>query len=170
MTTAFRFENTFRAPSVQLMLAAYFDPDHLAAQDALAKLGDRTVVEDHEDDHQRKTTWRVQSLEPLPLFVRPFVSGGRLRYLETMTWRKADDAIDLVVTPEILGGRVTIQALYQLASAGEGRVHRTYSGSVTVAVKLVSGKIERAILEKFQQSMPIMTGCTQTWLDKTYGA
>src|SRR6188768_2780543 len=115
MATEFSFENVFLAPSVEVVLAAYFDPDHLAMQDVKAELGSRTVVETHDDDATHRTSWRVAHQKPLPLFVRPFVSGGRLQYLETMTWRRRDNAIDLVVTPEILGGRVSITAVYQLA-------------------------------------------------------
>ena len=167
MPTPFSYEHVFRAPSTTTVLAAYFDPDHLATQDKLAELGDRTVVENEETDASRKCTWRVRALKPLPMFVRPFVQGGHLRYLEQMTWRKADDAIDLVVTPEILGGRVSITAVYQLTKIGEGQIQRRYSGQIAVNVRLLSGRIERGILEKFEESMPIMTGCTQRWLERT---
>jgi len=167
MSTAFSYEHVFRAPSTTRILAAYFDPDHLATQDKLAELGDRTVVESEETDAIRKCTWRVQALKPLPLFVRPFVSGGRLRYLEAMTWRRADDAIDLIVTPEILGGRVSITATYELSKVGDGQIRRHYHGTINVNVRLLSGKIERGILEKFEESMPMMTQCTQGWLDRT---
>jgi hypothetical protein len=167
MATEFSYETVFRAASTGTILSAYFDPDHLATQDRLAELTDRTVVEEHDDGAVRKTTWRVAHIKPLPLFVRPFVEGGRLRYLETMTWRRADDAIDLTVTPEILGGRVTITALYQLHQVGEGQIRRRYQGTINVNVRLLSGKIERGILAKFEEAMPMMTECTQGWLDKT---
>jgi hypothetical protein len=167
MPTAFSYEHVFRAPSTTRILAAYFDPDHLATQDKLAELGDRTVTENEETDAIRKCTWRVQALKPLPLFVRPFVQGGHLRYLEQMTWRKADDAIDLVVTPEILGGRVSITAIYELTKIGEGEIRRKYHGQIAVNVRLLSGRIERGIREKFDETMQMMTQCTQGWLDRT---
>lgn len=100
------------------------------------------------------------------MFVRPFVDGGRLSYLETMKWRKADDEIDMSVVPQILGGRVQIAAVYHLADVGPSKVRRRYSGSITVNVKLLSGKIERAIAEEIAKSMPLMTECTQGWLRK----
>jgi hypothetical protein len=165
--TEFRFEHTFRAPSVATVLAAYFDPDHLATQDELAGLTERTVVESEDDGARLRTSWRVAAKQSLPLFVRPFVAGGRLRYVETMTWRRADDAIDLIIRPEVLGGRVQIAAEYKLAQAGEGQVLRRYAGTISVDVRLVSGKIERAIAEKMEQEMPTMAACTQGWLDRT---
>lgn len=168
--TEFCFEHVFRAPSVAAVLAAYFDPDHLATQDAVAELVDRTVVETEDDGARLRTSWRVAAKQALPLFMRPFATGGRLRYLETMTWRRADDAIDLIVRPEVLGGRVQIAAEYKLTQAGEGQVHRRYAGTISVDIRLVSGKIERAIAEKMEQSMPAMAACTQGWLDRTLAA
>jgi hypothetical protein len=167
MPTAFSYEHVFRAPSTTRILAAYFDPDHLATQDKLAELGDRTVTENEETDAIRKCTWRVQSMKPLPMFVRAFVQGGHLRYLEQMTWRKADDAIDLVVTPEILGGRVSITAIYELTKIGDGQIRRKYHGQISVNIRLLSGRIERGIRDKFDESMQMMTECTQGWLDRT---
>ena len=166
MTTGFSFEHVFRAPSTTTILAAYFDPDHLATQDKLAELGDRVVVDSHDDGEVVRCTWRVAARKPLPLFVRPFVAGGRLRYLESMIWRRANESIDLTVVPEILGGRVQIAAVYQLAKLGEGQIRRRYAGTVTVNIRLLSSKIERAIVNEFEKSMPMMTECTQGWLDR----
>lgn len=168
--TEFSFEHVFRAPSTQAILAAYFDPDHLATQDEVAGLMERTVTEHVDDGAKLRTSWRVAAKEQLPVFVRPFVAGGRLRYVEAMTWRRADDAIDLLVQPEVLGGRVQIEAEYRLSQVGEGQIQRRYRGTITVGVKLISGKIERAIAEKMAQEMPKMTGCTQGWLDRTVNA
>ncbi len=169
MSTEFSYEHVFRAPSTTTILAAYFDPDHLAAQDKLAELVDRTVTEDHDDGNIRKTTWRVTAAKPLPVFVRPFVKGGRLSYFEAMTWRKKDDACDLIVTPDILNGRVQINAVYQLKKIGENQIQRRYAGSVTVNITLLSGKIERGIVAEFEKSMAMMSDCTQKWLDANPG-
>lgn len=164
MSTPFSYETVFDASSKTSVLAAYFDDDHLATQDKVAELDDRKVVESHEDDAIRSAVWSVRSLRPLPIFVRPFVDGGRLAYVETMTWRKADDEIDMTVVPQILGGRVQIAAVYQLADVGPGKVRRRYTGSITVNVRLLSGKIERAIADEIAKGMPLMTRCTQDWL------
>lgn len=165
MTTAFSYEHVFRAASTTRILTAYFDPDHLATQDKLAELGDRTVIESQDDGERWRCSWRVTSLKPLPMFVRPFVTGGRLSYLETMTWRRKDDAVDLQVVPEILNGRVHIDAVYQLTKVGDGQIRRRYAGSVTVNITLLSGKIERGIVAEFDKSMGMMADCTQRWLD-----
>jgi hypothetical protein len=170
MSVTFEFENVFRAPSVAAMIGAYFDEDHLVTQDALAELCDRVVTANAEDDTRLHREWRVSAVKPLPLFVRPFVKGGRLAFLEAYTWRKTDNEIDVAITPDILGGRVQIAAKYQLRDLGDGKVHRRYTGTITVNVRLVSGKVERAILAEFEKSMPMMTKCTQDWLDQAHAA
>lgn len=170
MTTEFSYETVFRAPSTTSILEAYFNPDHLATQDKVALLGDRTVVSDEDDGKVRKTSWRVVSLNQLPMFVRPFVEGGRLSYIETMTWRRADDEIDMTIQPQVAGGRVQIAATYTLRKVGDGQISRRYKGNVSVAVKLLSGKIERGIIEQIEKGMPMMTACTQGWLDRNVSA
>ncbi|HEY5952486.1 MAG TPA: DUF2505 domain-containing protein [Kofleriaceae bacterium] len=166
MSTEFSYETVFDASSKTAVLAAYFNDDHLATQDKVAELCDRVVVEAHEDDAIRKCVWSVRSQRPLPIFVRPFVDGGRLTYLESMTWRKADDEIDMTIVPQIAGGRVQIAAVYQLADVAPGKVRRRYRGAITVNVKLLSGKIERAIAAEIDKGMPAMTECTQSWLKR----
>ena len=166
MPTTFSFEHTFRAPSVIAIAQAYFEPDHNALQDAKAELGDRVVVENHETDELRQTTWRVTSLRSLPAIARPFVSGGRLKFLESMSWNRVTNAIEMSVVPEILSGRVRIEGSYDLSQIAEGQVRRIYKGTITAAITLVGGKIERGILETFSQNMPAMAGCTQSFLDR----
>ena len=56
MSTEFSYETVFDASSRTRVLAAYFEPDHLAIQDAVAQLCDREVVEAHEDDAIRCCT------------------------------------------------------------------------------------------------------------------
>lgn len=166
MPTQFRFEHVFRAPSVRALVDAYFDLDHSVFQDKVAQLTDRVVVESTESESLRKVSWRVASLRPLPVIARPFVTGGRLSFQESMSWdARTPDRVDMAVSPEILGGRVQITGSYQLAVAGDGQVHRLYQGAITAALKLVGGRIERGILEAFTEQMPAMADCTQRWLD-----
>jgi hypothetical protein len=165
MPTEFSFDHVFRAASPATIFDAYFDPDHLATQDKLAELGDRTVVESLDDGKVWKCSWRVTSLKQLPLIARPFVDGGKLVYLEQMTWRREANEVDLLVTPQILSGRVTLNATYQLTKVGENQIKRRYKGSVNVNIRLVSGKIEKGIVAELEKAMPMMADCTQRWLD-----
>ncbi|MEZ4368930.1 MAG: DUF2505 family protein [Kofleriaceae bacterium] len=165
MPTDFRFEQEFRADAARTILAAYYDADQLAAQDALGQLVDREVVESRDDGDTWVCTWRVSSAKPLPALARPMVAGGRLTYLETMTWRRADDAADIAVVPQLLGGRVQFAGRYQFAAAAPGRWRRTYAGTISAAIPMLGGKIERGVLAEFESSVPKMAACTQAWLD-----
>ncbi len=169
MGTQFKFENIYRAPDVADILKAYWDPDHLATQDKLANLCDREVVEDTETEGMRKTVWKVASTRPIPMIAKPFVSGGRLTYLESMI-RRGDHLVESVVTPQILKGRVHLDSTYQLEKIGDNQVRRTYAGTIHANITLVGGRIERGILDAFEKEMPTMTKCTQDWLDRTCNA
>jgi hypothetical protein len=108
----------------------------------------------------------VTSLDPLPAIARPFVKGGRLSYLEAMTWRRSENQVELKVSPEILGGRVSIDATYTLALIGPMQVSRRYAGAVTVNIKLLGGRIERGIVDAFDGAMEKMAAVTQRFLDQ----
>jgi hypothetical protein len=166
MSTEYSFETVFEAPGLtaETIGAAYFDPEHLAAQDVVGQLSERAVTESREDDATRFCSWTVRSLRPLPALVKPFKEGGRLNYVETMTWRKQAKEIDMTIVPQIGGGRVQIAALYTFTQVGEGKVRRRYKGTINVNVSLLSGKIERAILAEIEKGMQGMSECTQKWL------
>ncbi len=165
MGTQFKFEYIYRAPSVADVIKAYWDPGHAAIQDKLANLCDREVVEDVEADGVRKTTWRVASSRPLPMIVKPFVTGGRLTFLEIMIQR-GSDLVESTIQPQILNGRVHIDSTYKLDLVGDNQVRRTYAGTIHANITLLSGRIEKGILEAFSKEMPVMTKCTQDWLDR----
>lgn len=166
MPTPFEFHWVFHAESVGQVLRAYFDEEHLAAQDKVAGLMERTIVETTEDDAIKQTTWRVKSTRQLPMFVRALLEGGRLGFLEMQRWRKADDEIDMTVTPQILGGRVQIAGVYKLWQSHDKDIQRQYKGAITANVPLLSGKIERGILEEFTKGVPDMARVTQEWLNR----
>lgn len=170
MPTEFSYETVFEAPSAKTVLEAYFNDDHLATQDAVAHLHDRKVVESHDDAATRRYVWTVRSTRQMPVFVRPFLDGGQLSYRETMTWRKADDEIDMTIVPQVAKGRVQIAAVYSLKQIGENQVRRIYKGTITANASLLSGKIEQAILAEVEKGMPQMRECTQAWLRKAAAA
>lgn len=164
MPAEFSFDHVFTAQSPTAVITAYFDPGHLAVQDKVAELIDRTVVEDQDDGQTRRTTWHVRAAKPLPFYVRAFVSGGRLAFRESMVWHRGQNVVELVVTPEILGGRVRLEAKYTLAQVGDHQVKRTYAGTVTADLKLIGGKVEKAVLSEFESGIGAMAKVTQDWL------
>jgi hypothetical protein len=163
---SFSFEHVFRAPTTAAVFAAYFDPAHAIEQDQRLEIIERTVLELEDTPDELRRVCRVVPRRQLPAIVRPLVSG-RLHYLETARWRKAEDTIELAIRPSILSGRASITALYRLSRVGPGAIRRVYEGTVSVDVALLSSRIERGIVAEFERSMPLAAACTQDFLDKT---
>lgn len=165
--TPFRFEHDFRAPTVAAVFAAYFDPALGAEHDRRARVARREVLEVDDGAEVLRRVCRVAPERQLPSFLRPFVPGD-LSFVEHVTWRKREDRIEQRIEPAILGGRTEILATYRVDEAAPGRMRRTFEGHVTVAVRLVGRRIERAIIDDLARSMQDAAGATQEWLDRQY--
>lgn len=163
--TPFHFEYLFRARDRDAVLAVYFDAEHQAEQDRRVEVAAREVLEDVDGPAQRRRTCRVEPRRQLPSVIRPFIKGD-LSYDETIVWHKADHRIEFDIRPHVLGGKAQILATYQLHDAGPGQVRRTYAGRATVDVRLVGGRIEKAIVDDLERSLTVTAGCTQEYLDR----
>jgi hypothetical protein len=163
--TEFHFEHDFtRADSPAIIFEAYFDPAVSAEQDRRVEVARREVLELEDTGGVLRRVCKVVPRRQLPAVVRPFVPDG-LSYTETVTWRKADDLIEMLIEPAVLGGRVEISATYRVAAAGPGVCRRTYHGRVNVQLALVGGRIERGIIEDLGRTLGKAAACTQEWLD-----
>jgi len=167
MATQFCFEHVFRAPSVAAVFDAYFDFSHLVHQDRILDIVERTLLEQVDDGATLRRRCRVVPRRQLPAIVRPFVAGP-LHYLETATWRRADDEIDIEIWPSLLARkpRPTITATYRLTRLADGAIHRRYQGCVSVDLRLIATRVERGIVAEFERSMPLAATCTQEFLDR----
>jgi hypothetical protein len=163
--TPFSFEHTFRTASSAAVFAAYFDPEHQVEQDRAVDVARREVLALDDGPECLRRTSRVVPQRQLPAYVRVLVPG-ELHYVETLCWRKLDDAIDLEIRPSLLKGRASITALYRVSQVSDGQFSRTYAGTVSVDVPLVGARIERGIIAEFERSLAVAAACTQTWLDR----
>lgn len=167
MATQFHFEHVFRAPSVDDVFAAYFDPEHLGQQDRMLDIAEREVLELVDDGGVLRRTCKVVPRRQLPAIVRPFVAGP-LHYREVATWRRADREITIEIWPSLLRRKPapTVTAVYRLSQLPGGGIHRSYRGTVSVDLALLSSRIERGIVAEFERSMPVAATCTQAFLDR----
>ena len=165
MTATFCFEHVFRAPSVEVLFALYFDSTHQANTDVATRIASREVLEDDDGPATRRRVCRVTPERQLPAFMRPFFPG-RLHYVETVIWHKAEDRMELDVRPSLFGGRSQILSIYRLRSVEPRLIRRTYEGSVSVEVGLVGGRIERKIVADMERTLAISARCTQDYLDR----
>jgi hypothetical protein len=165
MATPFHFEHRFRASSPAPLLAAYFDAAHVDEQDRATGVARRERIEETDDPERRRRVCRVFPRRQLPTVVRALVPGD-LSFDETIVWVKAADRIDFDIRPRLLGGRARIEARYQLTVTGSMEVQRTYDGTATVELRLVGGRIERAIVDDLGRSLATSAGLTQAYLDR----
>ena len=167
MALQFCSEHVFRAPSVSAVFAAYFDPEHVLRQDKLLEVVERTVLELVDTGATLRRTCRVVPHRRLPAILRPFVSAP-LHYLETATWRRPDDEIDIEIRPSILepAAKPAIRALYRLSRLSDGSIRRLYRGTVSVDIALVSARVERGIVAEIERTAPVAAACTQAFLDQ----
>jgi hypothetical protein len=169
VTATFAFEHVFRAPDPATLFALYFDPTHGATQDAATGIAAREVLEVTDGETEYRRVCRVTPHRQLPAFMRPFFPR-KLHYLEEAIWRRPADQIDIEIRPSILGGRAQISSVYRLETVGPGLVRRTYTGSVSVEVALVGGRIERGMLRDLERSLVSCAACTQDYLDRQHPA
>lgn len=162
--TEFHFVHDFRAPSPAAVFAAYFDPTCSDEQDRRTELVRREVLELEDRPEALRRVCRVVPRRQLPAIVRPFVRD-ELSFRETLTWRKAEDLIEMQIVPSILGGRIEISATYRVTQAGPGVCRRTYDGQVSAQIRLLGRQIERAIVEDMGKGLETSVACTQEWLD-----
>ena len=163
--TPFRFEHVFTAASPADVLAAYFDTSLQSESDQQIEIVERTVLELTDTDTLRRRVCKVVPKRQLPSFMRALVSG-QLHYIETVTWRKADDELDIEIRPSILKGRATIAGVYRLSRVGTEQIQRRYEGTVSVDVALIASRIERGIVAEFEKSIPVTANVMQAWLDR----
>ena len=163
--TPFCFEHVFRAPSVDAVLAAYFDPDHQVEQDRAIEITRREVLEHDDGAAEVRRVCRVVPRRQLPALVKPFVAGP-LHYVEQVTWRRQDSVIDFEIRPSLLNGRAQVLGTYRLEPLGPGEVRRIYAGDVSVDLAWLGSRIERGIVAELGKTLPVAAACTQSWLDR----
>jgi hypothetical protein len=162
--TEFHFEFDFRAPSPAVIFEGYFDAALQAEQDRRVDVAERQLLELEDGPDTLRRVCRVVPRRQLPAIIRPFIPGD-LSFTETITWRKAEDLIEMRIDPAILGGRVEILATYRVVPVGPGVMRRSFDGRVSAQVRLVGGRIERTVVEDLGRSLTLSASCTQEWLD-----
>lgn len=168
MSTPFRFDHEFRAPSIDAVIAAYFDAGVVAEQDRRLEIQARTVLAFVDDAATIRRTSKIVPRRQLPAVLRPFQKEP-LHYVETATWRKGTPEIEVDLRFPTLRNTPTVRAVYRLSRSAPGVIQRRYEGTVSVDLPLISSRIERGIAAEFERSMPVAAACTQAFLDGDLG-
>jgi hypothetical protein len=163
--TEFCFEHDFRAPSVASIFEAYFG---LTPEEDIRLEVTREILELDDAPERLRRVSRVRPKRQVPAVLRPFVDGD-LSFTERVEWIKARDLIETRIEPSLWNGKVEITGEYRVAAREDGVVRRTFEGHVSVQVRLVGRRIERAIVEDLGRSMAQAAQVTQAWLDRERG-
>lgn len=163
--TPFHFEYLFRARDPDAVFDVYFDPEHQDEQDRRVEVARRETLEDVDEGDARRRVARVYPRRQLPVVIRPLIKGD-LSYDEAIVWHKRDHRIEFDIRPRLLDGKAQILATYRLVQRAPGEVLRTYDGQATVQLRLIGGRVEKAIIEDLERSLTVTAGCTQEYLDR----
>ncbi len=162
--TPFAFRSRYRAPSPAVVLEAFVDRDHMAAQDRAHGVAAREVLTWRDAGGVFACTSHVIPRRDLPSFVRPVVGGG-LSYVEHLRWDHDTDTLEIEMHPDVLGGRAEIVARCQVVRGAPGEAWESYIGTASVELAIVGRRIERAIVAELERSLGVARETTQHWLD-----
>ena len=164
MATEFSLRHEFRASGPAAVFRAYFDETLAAEEDRRVDVVKREVLAVNDDGAVLHRRSRCVPRRQLPSFLR--WGDAELSYTEELTWRRAEDRIELDVRPSLFTTRIHGTTVYRLAALGPGRVERTLDGIIEVSLPVIGRRIERAIADDLQRSLEIAATCTQEWLDQ----
>ena len=162
--TPFRIVHTFAADPARYWKLFFHEPFNVALYERI-KVKERKVLDWKETDGTIVRSIKIVPARDLPGFIKKLV-GGDLGYVESSTFYKDKDSMDVVVEPTLFKDRTTVKARYWIEPAGEGKLKRTFEGSIKVDMPLVGKKVEQFIIEDMTRGYEITTQMMNEWLLK----
>jgi hypothetical protein len=160
--TPFELIHVFPNIAPQALLSAMTTPTHQKMQDQVGKVERRDFISKTSDAAHYRCECMVYPARKIPAYVRPLLGGG-LECHEIVSWDKATDQIEIDVHPAVLGGRSRVRATVTVVADGTSTI-RTYKGQVTVEVRLIGARVEKAIVEEMTRTMNAAAEATRAWI------
>lgn len=160
--TPFELVHVFPNIAPHALLSAMTTPTHQQMQDKVGNVERRDFISRTSDDAHYRCECMVYPARKIPAYVRPLLGGG-LECHEIVSWDKATDRIEIDVHPAVLGGRSRVLATCRATSDGTSTI-RTYSGQVTVEVRLIGARVEKAIVAEMLKTMDAAADATRAWI------
>jgi hypothetical protein len=117
--------------------------------------GDEIVVRAH-----------YASERQLPAVVQSLLGGRNLGYQETIIFRKRNGAVEQVIEPTVLTGRIRFGGHITIETVAPGRLRRVYAGSIAIDLPLVGKRIEQSTVSEMQRTHEQAAQVTREWLAK----
>lgn len=124
---------------------------------------DREVLRSGVEGGQVVRTVRLVGRKPLPAAVARLIGSAQIRYVQEERIDEAGRTIHWRVTAPDISDRFEAQGTWRIIPEGAGSV-RLIQGEIRVAVPLVGGKIERAVVEELTSSYNKSAAFAQRWL------
>lgn len=166
--TPFELVHVFPDIAPRELLLLMTSPTHQQLQDSVGKVERRDFISRTSDDTQYRCECMVYPARKIPAYVRPLLGGG-LECHEIVSWDKTTDRIEIDVHPAVLGGRSRVRATVTVVADGTSTV-RTYAGQVSVEVRFIGGRVEKAIVEEMTQTMNAAAEATRGLLRERQSA
>lgn len=162
--TPFELIHVFPDIAPRDLLALMTSPPHQQLQDKVGNLERRDVISRTNDAAHYRCECMVYPARKIPAYVRQLLGGG-LECHEIVSWDKATDQIEIDVHPAVLGGRSRVRATVTVVADGTSTV-RIYRGEVTVQVRLIGTRVEKAIVEEMTRTMAAAAEATRDLLTR----
>jgi hypothetical protein len=160
--THFAFAHDFDADPEQFW-KLFFDEPYNDALYVRLNMKERTVLSRTEDDATIHFEQKILPRRDLPAIVKKLV-GGDLGYVESTTFYKGKNYMDVKIEPTLLKERTKVRARYTITSIAPGKVRRTFEGDIDVDIPLIGRRVEAVVLVDVKRSYDVAAEVTREWL------
>jgi hypothetical protein len=163
----FRIDQTIDA-ALDDVEAALLDPDFIAATSKLPQLGSPEVLDRHLDGDRAELRVRYHFIGQLSSAVTRVVDPSKLSWVDETSFDLAAHTSRHAIKPDNYADR--LQAAYdvQLEAKGE-QTRRLATGTLTVHVPLVGGRVEKAIVGGITEHADAEAVLLGTWIAAKQG-
>ncbi len=141
----------------------FFDEPYNAALYERLKMKERTVLVKTEDDATIHFEQKILPRRDLPAVIKKLVRGD-LGYVETTTYHKGKNYMDVKIEPTLFKDRTDVRARYTITPLAPGKVRRTFEGDIHVDIPFLGRRVEAAVLDDVQRSYDVAAQVTREWL------
>lgn len=160
----FRIEQHFDAPPADVE-RAFLQPEFLERLGALAKVAKAELVDEVVEGSLVHRRIRYRFTGQLNAAVRRVVDPARLTWIEESTLDRATHHTTWRIAPDHYAAMIRCSGSFQLADAPRGATRRTTDGDIRVNVRLVGGRVERAIVSGLEEHAAAEEEVINAWLN-----
>ncbi len=148
--------------SPQAFWTLFFDDAYNRAFYASVDI-DFEVVRDELEGGRRERVVRYRSRKPVPGLMRPFMPEG-LGYTEHGVFDVQACELAHRIEPSAFASRTDIRGTLRVADIGQGRIRRSYAGTVSIRAPLIARKLELDTVANMVSSQDTAATVTRHWL------